>query len=142
MAVALEGVAPTKAVFSYGLMRDENGEEMHKSKGNSIPFEDAADKMGADVMRWVFARHIPQNNLNFGYSVGDAARRRFVIPLWNIYYFLTTYARLDGWTAEHRRLGELAHRTRVRSHRDLRRTPLQLVRQTLATSLLEVGGRQ
>ena len=98
MAAALEGVAPTKAVFSYGLMRDENGEEMHKSKGNSIPFEEAANKMGADVMRWVFARHIPQNNLNFGYSVGDAARRRFVLPLWNIYYFFTTYARLDGWT--------------------------------------------
>ena len=114
MAAALEGVAPTKAVFSYGLMRDENGEEMHKSKGNSIPFEDAADKMGADVMRWVFARHIPQNNLNFGYSVGDAARRRFVLPLWNIYYFFTTYARLDGWTAgdartssNNGRLGEL-----------------------------------
>ena len=97
MAAALEGVAPTRAVFSYGLMRDEKGEEMHKSKGNSIPFEDAADKMGADVMRWVFARHIPQNNLNFGYSVGDAARRRFVLPLWNVYYFFTTYARLDGW---------------------------------------------
>ncbi len=100
MSAALEGVAPTKAVFSYGLMRDENGEEMHKSKGNSIPFEDAADRMGADVMRWVFARHIPQNNLNFGYSVGDAARRRFVLPLWNVYYFFTTYARLDGWTPQ------------------------------------------
>ena len=100
MAAALEGVAPTRAVFSYGLMRDENGEEMHKSKGNSIPFEEAADKMGADVMRWVFARHIPQNNLNFGYSVGDAARRRFVLPLWNVYYFFTTYARLDGWNPD------------------------------------------
>ena len=118
MAAALEGVAPTRAVFSYGLMRDENGEEMHKSKGNAIPFEEAADKMGADVMRWVFARHIPQNNLNFGYGVGDAARRRFVLPLWNIYYFFTTYARLDGWTLthemiesrdseDHSRLGEL-----------------------------------
>ena len=100
MAAALEGVAPTRAVFSYGLMRDEQGEEMHKSKGNSIPFEEAADKMGADVMRWVFARHIPQNNLNFGYSVGDAARRRFVLPLWNIYYFFATYARLDDWQPE------------------------------------------
>ena len=113
MAAALEGVAPTRAVFSYGLMRDEKGEEMHKSRGNSIPFEDAANKMGADVMRWVFARHIPQNNLNFGYSVGDAARRRFVLPLWNIYYFFTTYARLDGWTPSQERsqsnghLGEL-----------------------------------
>ncbi len=101
MSAALEGVAPTKAVFSYGLMRDEKGEEMHKSKGNAILFEEAADKMGADVMRWVFARHIPQNNLNFGYGVGDAARRRFVLPLWNIYYFFTTYARLDGWMLTH-----------------------------------------
>ncbi len=98
MAAALEGVAPTRAIFSYGLMRDEHGEEMHKSKGNAIPFEEAADLMGADTMRWVFSRHIPQNNLNFGYSVGDAARRRFILPLWNIYYFFTTYARLDGWT--------------------------------------------
>ena len=97
MAAALEGVAPTKAVFSYGLMRDENGEEMHKSKGNSIPFEEAADRMGADAMRWVFARHIPQNNLNFGYTSGDLVRRRFILPLWNIYYFFVTYANLDGW---------------------------------------------
>ena len=101
MAAALEGVAPTRAIFSYGLMRDEKGEEMHKSKGNAIPFETAADKMGADVMRWVFARHIPQNNLNFGYSVGDVVRRRFVLPLWNVYYFFTTYARLDDWTPQY-----------------------------------------
>ncbi len=97
MAAVLEGVAPTRAIFSYGLMRDQNGEEMHKSKGNAIPFEEAADRMGADVMRWVFSRHIPQNNLNFGYAAGDVARRRFILPLWNIYYFFTTYARIDGW---------------------------------------------
>ena len=109
MSAALEGVAPTRAVFSYGLMRDEKGEEMHKSKGNAIPFEDAADRMGADVMRWVFARHIPQNNLNFGHSVGDAARRRFILPLWNIYYFFTTYARLDGWTFNHASFQQNGH---------------------------------
>lgn len=97
MAAVMDGTAPTGAVFSYGLMRDEHGEEMHKSKGNAIPFEEAADKMGADVMRWVFARHIPQNNLNFGYSVGDLARRQFVLPLWNVYYFFVTYANIDGW---------------------------------------------
>ena len=113
MATALEGVAPTRTIFSYGLMRDEHGEEMHKSKGNAIPFEEAADLMGADVMRWVYSKHIPQNNLNFGYSVGDMVRRRFVLPLWNIYYFFVTYARIDGWTPERARhpnpeeLGEL-----------------------------------
>ena len=98
MATVLDGTAPTKTVFSYGLMRDEHGEEMHKSKGNSIEFEAAADKMGADIMRWVYSRHTPQNNLNFGFSVGDLARRQFLLPLWNIYYFLVTYANLDGWS--------------------------------------------
>lgn len=98
MAAVLDGTAPTRTIFSYGLMRDEHGEEMHKSKGNAIPFEEAADKMGADVMRWVYSRHIPQNNLNFGYGVGDLARRQFLLPLWNVYYFLVTYANLDGWS--------------------------------------------
>ena len=33
-------------VFSYALMRDEKGEEMHKSKGNAIWFDDAAEEIG------------------------------------------------------------------------------------------------
>ncbi|MGB9521388.1 MAG: DUF5915 domain-containing protein, partial [Anaerolineales bacterium] len=31
------------------------------------------------------------------YHRGDEARRRFLIPLWNVYSFLATYARLDNW---------------------------------------------
>ena len=98
MAAVLEDSMPARNVFSYALMRDENGEEMHKSKGNAIWFEDAADKMGVDVMRWTYSRHNPASNLNFGYKTGDEVRRQFVIPLWNIYSFFTTYANLDGWT--------------------------------------------
>ena len=98
MAAVLEDSIPARQVFSYALMRDENGEEMHKSKGNAIWFEDAAEKMGVDVMRWTFSRHNPASNLNFGYKTGDEVRRQFLIPLWNIYSFFTTYANLDGWT--------------------------------------------
>jgi len=98
MAAVLEDSVPAKQVFAYALMRDENGEEMHKSKGNAIWFEDAADKMGVDVMRWTFSRHNPASNMSFGFKAGDEVRRQFVIPLWNIYSFFTTYANLDGWT--------------------------------------------
>ncbi len=98
MAAVLEDSMPAKNVFAYALMRDENGEEMHKSKGNAIWFEEAADKMGVDVMRWTYSRHNPASNLNFGYKTGDEVRRQFVIPLWNIYSFFTTYANLDDWT--------------------------------------------
>jgi isoleucyl-tRNA synthetase len=53
--------------------------------------------MGVDVMRWLFCAHKPENDLLFGFNRGDEARRRFLIPLWNVYSFLATYARLDGW---------------------------------------------
>ena len=82
-------------MFSYAAMRDENGEEMHKSKGNAIWFEDAAEKMGVDAMRWTFARHHPENNINFGFASADEVRRRFLIPLWNVYSFFVTYANID-----------------------------------------------
>ena len=36
MSTVLENTEPFRAIFSYALMRDEKGEEMHKSKGNAI----------------------------------------------------------------------------------------------------------
>ena len=95
MGAVLEETEPFKLVFSYAAMRDENGEEMHKSKGNAIWFEDAAEKMGVDAMRWTFARHHPENNINFGFASADEVRRRFLIPLWNVYSFFVTYANID-----------------------------------------------
>jgi isoleucyl-tRNA synthetase len=68
---------------------------MHKSKGNAIPFEEAAEKMGADVMRWMFCRNNPANNINFGYGPADEIRNRFFFKLWNTYAFFCNYARLD-----------------------------------------------
>ncbi|HEU0163808.1 MAG TPA: class I tRNA ligase family protein, partial [Thermomicrobiales bacterium] len=97
-STALTGSKPTKNVFSYALMRDEKGEEMHKSKGNAIWFDDAADEIGVDTMRWMFSTVNPSTNILFGYHATDEVRRRFILPLWNSYAFFTTYARIDGWT--------------------------------------------
>lgn len=88
---------PYKTVFSYALMRDEKGEEMHKSKGNAIWFDEAAEIAGVDTMRWLFSTVNPSVNVNFGYNNADAVRRRFIIPLWNCYAFFTNYARLDEY---------------------------------------------
>ncbi len=97
MSAALEYSEPCKTVFSYALMRDENGEEMHKSKGNAIWFEDAAERMGVDSMRWLYSRQNPALNVNFAYRSADEVRRRFLIPLWNVYSFFVTYANIDGY---------------------------------------------
>ncbi|MDP9364647.1 MAG: isoleucine--tRNA ligase [Chloroflexota bacterium] len=96
-SAALSPEPPYRNVFSYALMRDEKGEEMHKSKGNAIWFDEAAEEYGVDVMRWLFCTVNPSVNMNFGPNVCDEVRRRFVIPLWNSYSFFTTYARLDGF---------------------------------------------
>jgi isoleucyl-tRNA synthetase len=99
MSTVLESAAPFRSVFSYALMRDDKGEEMHKSKGNAIWFEDAAERMGVDAMRWVFLRQNPALNINFGFRSADEVRRRFIIPLWNVYSFFVTYANIDRYDA-------------------------------------------
>src|SRR5205823_2674582 len=64
--------------------------------GNSIDFLDAADKAGADVMRWIFAVQNPAANLNFGWRVADDTRRR-LRKLWDSYRFFTLYAAAEEW---------------------------------------------
>ncbi|HSO26737.1 MAG TPA: DUF5915 domain-containing protein, partial [Anaerolineales bacterium] len=97
MATVVDNSAPFKQLFGYATLLAEDGRAMHKSWGNSIEFNEAADKMGVDVMRWLYSAHKPENDLLFGYRRGDEARRAVLIPLWNVYSFFITYALLDGW---------------------------------------------
>jgi len=97
MGTVMAQTAPFKNLFSYSTLLDEQGRPMHKSSGNMVEFNEAADKMGVDVMRWMYCAQKPENNLLFGYNRADDVRRRFLIPLWNVYSFFVTYARLDGW---------------------------------------------
>jgi isoleucyl-tRNA synthetase len=97
MSTMMTGRAPFKVLLGHALVRDEEGEEMHKSKGNAIPFEEAAEKMSADLMRWMFCRHNPVNNINFGYGPADELRNKFELKLWNTYKFFCEYAHADGF---------------------------------------------
>lgn len=53
--------------------------------------------IGADVMRWMYCRHNPASNLNFGPVPANEVRAKFHIKLWNCYAFFCNYARLDGF---------------------------------------------
>lgn len=97
MSTILERKAPFKHVFTYATLMGEDGRAMHKSWGNSIEFNEAADEMGVDVMRWLYCSHRPEKDLHFGYKLADEVRRQFLLPLWNVYSFFTTYASIDGW---------------------------------------------
>jgi isoleucyl-tRNA synthetase len=98
MSTIMERRPPFRAVQTYATLFAEDGRAMHKSWGNAIEFNDAADTMGVDVMRWMYCAHKPETNLLFGYHRADETRRRFLIPLWNVYSFFVTYANLDNWT--------------------------------------------
>ncbi len=104
MSAMMERMPPFKTLLGHALVRDESGNEMHKSQGNAIWFDDAAEKMGVDVMRWLYCGHNPTNNLNYGYGHGDQIRRRVINTLWNVYAFLCNYARLDGFDPESERV--------------------------------------
>ncbi len=55
MSTAIEEQAPFKTLLGHALVKDAQGEEMHKSKGNAIWFEDAAAWLGVEPLRWLFA---------------------------------------------------------------------------------------
>ncbi|MDW8265989.1 MAG: class I tRNA ligase family protein [Gemmataceae bacterium] len=97
MSTMMVNRPPFKVLLGHALVRDEHGNTMSKSLGNAIEFNEAADKMGADVMRWLYCRSNPALNINFGYGPADELRSKFVIKLWNTYAFFCNYARLDGF---------------------------------------------
>ena len=104
MSTVMEKKPPFKTLLGHALVKDETGRDMHKSWGNAIWFEDAAEKMGVDVMRWLYASQNPEHNLNFGYNIADDVRKN-LITLWNTYSFFVTYANLDGFNPENDLVG-------------------------------------
>ena len=68
-SVTLTGKAPFKFLFGYETLKDEKGNEMHKSKGNVIWFDDAVEKIGADPIRLHYCLQDPALELKFGFNV-------------------------------------------------------------------------
>jgi isoleucyl-tRNA synthetase len=96
MSTVLRREPPFKTILGYATLFGEDGRPMHKSWGNSIEFNEAAERMGVDVMRWMYAKSRPEENILFGYHTADEVRRELLV-LWNVYVFFVTYARLAAW---------------------------------------------
>ena len=96
MSVTLKNQSPYQSVLAFEKLMDEHGKPMHKSSGNAIWFDDAAERMGADPMRWLYCAQNVQSNLNFGFGPAEEVKRRLLV-LWNVYSFFVTYARIDGF---------------------------------------------
>jgi Isoleucyl-tRNA synthetase len=118
---------PFKNLFGHRLVMNEEGKPMHKSDGTAIWFEEAAEQLGVDTIRWMYLAQNPAVDLKFGTrhanepvtlqtvdgpitktreglttckvtsKPADDIRRQALIPLWNSYAFFANYAVLDGF---------------------------------------------
>jgi isoleucyl-tRNA synthetase len=87
-----------KNVIVLGLVQDENGQKMSKSKGNAVdPFE-ALEKYGADAIRWYFyVNSAPWLPNRFYADAVIEGQRKFMGTFWNTYAFYVLYANIDAF---------------------------------------------
>jgi isoleucyl-tRNA synthetase len=93
MSVVITNRAPYEHVQTNNWVVAEDGTKFSKT-GYMIRFDDAADKMGADAVRYLFAGASPYSDVRFGFSLGEAARRK-LLGFWNIFVFFMTCAEID-----------------------------------------------
>lgn len=94
MSVTLTGKAPYKQVVAHSSVIKEDGGKFSKT-GYMIRFDDAAEQMGADAIRYLFMGNPIASDVRFGYNLADEARRK-IIGFWNIYVFFNLYAAIDN----------------------------------------------
>ncbi len=85
-------------VVCLGLVLDEKGEKMSKSKGNVVDPWEVLDAHGADALRWyLYSASPPGNERRFSTELVGEVVRKFLLTLWNTYAFFVTYANIDGF---------------------------------------------
>ncbi len=85
-----------KNVLTLGLILDENGQKMSKSKRNYVDPDAVLEKEGADALRWyLISASAPWNSKRFFEEVVKETLGKFILTFWNSYNFFATYAALD-----------------------------------------------
>ncbi len=93
MSVTMLDKAPYERVLAFSSVVQEDGTKFSKT-GTMIEFDDAAETIGSDAIRYLYAGTGHVNDVRFGYNLGEEARRK-LLGLWNIYSFFMTYAAID-----------------------------------------------
>jgi valyl-tRNA synthetase len=93
---AMDGVPPFHTIVLHGLVRDQFGKKMSKSRGNVVDPLEFIDKYGADALRFTLARG---SNPGKDQALAEdwiAGSRNFATKLWNA----TRFAMMNGATVE------------------------------------------
>jgi len=93
---AMDGVPPFHTIVLHGLVRDQFGKKMSKSRGNVVDPLEFIDKYGADALRFTLARG---SNPGKDQALAEdwiAGSRNFATKLWNA----TRFAMMNGATVD------------------------------------------
>jgi len=103
MSVVLEDRPPYERAMCHGTVLKEDGGKFSKT-GFMIQFDEAAEEIGSDTIRYLYAGNPVPSDVRFGFTLGDEARRK-LLGFRNIFTFFDTYYNIDkqyladGWHA-------------------------------------------
>src|SRR5581483_6224993 len=93
------GSTPYRNVVCLGLIVDQDGQKMSKSRGNVMDPWQAFDSLGADALRWYFFSAGSPWSSRRVYEDGiKESTRKTLLTLWNVFSFFATYADIEGWS--------------------------------------------
>ena len=93
---AMDGVQPFHTIALHGLVRDQFGKKMSKSKGNTVDPIEFMDKYGADALRFTLARGANPGKDQALAEDWIGGSRNFATKLWNA----TRFAMMNGATVD------------------------------------------
>lgn len=99
LSTALFNQPAFRNVVVNGLVLAEDGRKMSKRLKNYPDPQYILDTYGADALRLYMVNSpvVAAEDLCFSESGVKETLRRYLLPLWNAYVFLVTYARVDNW---------------------------------------------
>lgn len=96
-------------VVVNGLVLAEDGKKMSKSDRNYTDPMEVVNEYGADALRFFLmdSAVVKGEDLKFSDEGVKDVLKNFIIPMWNAYSFFVTYANIDGYEPDHRRMADL-----------------------------------
>ncbi|NQX10116.1 isoleucine--tRNA ligase [Microbacteriaceae bacterium VKM Ac-2855] len=93
-----------KNVVSHGIVLGNDGQKMSKSLRNYPDVSEVFERDGSDAMRWFLMSSpvLRGGNLVVTEEGIREGVRQMLLPLWNTWYFFSTYANADGYEAVRR----------------------------------------